>query len=84
MKKRLTVRVIWLALGLGLFYFELAPTDLCCNMLHTLLRQKKYEEEMSDKEPPVDDCLCIYALYLKFLDPIYKSCPNAQIHENRF
>ena len=35
-----------------LFYFELAPTNPCCNMLQTLLRWKKYEKDMSDKQSP--------------------------------
>ena len=34
-----------------LFYSELAPTDPSCNMLHTLLGQKKYEEAVSDEHP---------------------------------
>ena len=34
-----------------LFYSELAPTDPSCNMLQTLLGQKKYEEGMSDEQP---------------------------------
>ena len=38
-------------LGLGLFYSELAPTDPCCSMRQTLLRRKKYGEEMPDEQP---------------------------------
>ena len=43
---RVQVRVKFL-----LFYFQLAPTDQWCNMLQTLLRWKKCEEEMSDEHP---------------------------------
>ena len=42
---RLTVRFI-------LFHSELTLDDPCCNLLQTLLRQKKYEKEMSDEQPP--------------------------------
>ena len=34
-----------------LFYTELAPTDMWCNMLQTLLGRKKYGEPLSDKKP---------------------------------
>ena len=44
--RRLRVRVTFI-----IFYFELAPTDLWCNMLQTLLGRTKYEEEMSDEQP---------------------------------
>ena len=43
---RVRVRVTFI-----IFYFELAPTDLWCNMLQTLLGRTKYEEEMSDEQP---------------------------------
>ena len=46
--RRLRVRV---RASFRLSYSELAPTDLCCNMLLTLLGQTKYEEEKSDKHP---------------------------------
>ena len=47
-------------LGLGLFYSELAPTDPCCSMRQTLLRRKKYGEEMPDEQPQTHTSLSYY------------------------
>ena len=52
MKKQQKVRVRFI-----LFYSELALTDLGCNMLQTLLGQKKYEEMLD--EQPIIEHICI-------------------------
>ena len=46
-----------------LFYFELAPIDPPCNMLQTLPARKKYEEEMSDEEPPTTPKVLILVFF---------------------
>ena len=43
--RKLRVRVKFI-----FFYSELVPTDPRCNMLQTLLRQKKYGKVMSDEQ----------------------------------
>ena len=45
--RRIRVRIRFV-----LFHSELSPTDPRCNILQNLLGRKKYEEEMSDKQPP--------------------------------
>ena len=45
--RRIRVRIRFV-----LFHSELSPTDPGCNILQNLLGRKKYEEEMSDKQPP--------------------------------
>ena len=52
---RVTVRV---RVRFVLFYSELAPTDGWCNMHHTLLGRRKYEEAMSDEPPQLQPNFC--------------------------
>ena len=73
----LGVKVRGLGFGLGFIYFILnsQPTDPSCNILQTLIGQKKYEEAMSDQHPHP------HKIFFKILSRkqspevvLYKSC----------
>ena len=49
--RRLRIRVMVWGAWFLLFHSELAYTDPWCNMLQTLLGQRKYEEAMPDEHP---------------------------------
>ena len=57
--RRIRIRVrVRVRVRFVLFYSKLAPTDAWCNILHSLLGRKKYEEAMSDEHPQLQPNFC--------------------------
>ena len=57
--RRIRIRVrVRVRVRFVLFYSKLAPTDAWCNILHSLLGRKKYEEAMSDEHPQLQRNFC--------------------------
>ena len=57
--RRIRIRVrVRVRVRFVLFYSKLAPTDAWCNIIHSLLGRKKYEEAMSDEHPQLQPNFC--------------------------